>query len=236
MPIAAVFEFPTEPIERYEKVLEIGGDDITSQPSRLSHVCYLTPGGGFTVVDVWESEEEFARFGPVIGAATAGAGLDAKPAIFPVHGTIGRDGSRNQAPSPEESTVARFYTAMTELWADGDVDRLDLVLSPDFAHHLPGMPTDREGLKMALLALRHALPDFEATIELLAASGDLVADAITWTATHSGELMGMPATGRRVTVTETHIARVVDGMIVERWGTWDQHGFLQQIGVVPAEV
>jgi predicted ester cyclase len=52
-------------------------------------------------------------------------------------------------------------------------------------------------------------------------------------ATHTGSLRGEEPTGRQITLTEIHIARVADGMVVERWGEWDLLGFLQQIGVMP---
>ena len=44
MAIAAVFEFPGEPVEKYHKVFE-AGDAIVDQPSRLYHVCYRTQAG-----------------------------------------------------------------------------------------------------------------------------------------------------------------------------------------------
>lgn len=94
MPIVAVFEFPGEPVEKYEKVFEEGGAPILEQPDRLSHVCYRTDDG-FVVVDVWRDEESFARFGEVIGPATVAAGLDARPQVHPLQGTISSDGRRN---------------------------------------------------------------------------------------------------------------------------------------------
>jgi hypothetical protein len=95
MPIVAVFEFPDEPVEKYEKVFEIGGAPITDQPKRLQHICYRTGDVGFTVVDVWEDEESFAAFGPVIGPATAEAGVEANPQVYLLQGYMGADGVRN---------------------------------------------------------------------------------------------------------------------------------------------
>jgi hypothetical protein len=97
MPIVAVFEFPNEPVEKYEKVFEIGGTPITDQPKRLSHVCYRTGEIGWTVVDVWEDESSFAAFGEIIGPATAQIGLDAKPLVFPAQGYMASDGVRMPA-------------------------------------------------------------------------------------------------------------------------------------------
>jgi hypothetical protein len=50
--------------------------------------------------------------------------------------------------------------------------------------------------------------------EDLTADGDKVAYRATWSASHTGDLMGIPPTGKRVTVTEMHIARVENGKIV----------------------
>lgn len=91
MPIVAVFEFPDEDVAAYHKVIEVGGAPITDQPKRLSHVCYRTERG-FTVVDLWEDEGSFAAFGAVIGPATAEAGLDARPQVYRVEGTISQAG------------------------------------------------------------------------------------------------------------------------------------------------
>jgi predicted ester cyclase len=43
--------------------------------------------------------------------------------------------------------------------------------------------------------------------------------------------MGIPATGKQVTVTEMAIFRFVDGKVVERWSEVDRLGMLQQLGV-----
>lgn len=46
------------------------------------------------MVDVWADEASFAAFGEVIGPATAAAGLDAKPLVYQLEGTIAQDGTR----------------------------------------------------------------------------------------------------------------------------------------------
>lgn len=64
-------------------------------------------------------------------------------------------------------------------------------------------------------------------------SGDRV--AIRWSAggVHAGNLLGVPATGRRVDITGIDIFRVKDGKLAEMWQNWDQLGMMQQIGAIP---
>jgi predicted ester cyclase len=49
--------------------------------------------------------------------------------------------------------------------------------------------------------------------------------------THTGDGLGLPASGRTVHSRGITIARFVDGKIVEGWDNWDQLGMLEQIGV-----
>src|ERR1700721_19572 len=93
MPIAAVFEFPGEPVEKYHRVFE-AGEAIVNQPDRIYHVCYRTETG-FTVIDIWADEQSFAAFGETLGPAIHQAGLDAKPAVYPGGQSLAQDGARS---------------------------------------------------------------------------------------------------------------------------------------------
>jgi predicted ester cyclase len=47
--------------------------------------------------------------------------------------------------------------------------------------------------------------------------------------------MGIPPTGKKVTLTGISIARIADGKIAEVWGASDQVGLMQQLGATPAQ-
>ena len=66
------------------------------------------------------------------------------------------------------------------------------------------------------------------------AEGDKVVTRYTTRGTQLGSFMGMPPTGKYVTVTGIAIARFANGKVVEEWGNADDLGLLQQLGVVPA--
>lgn len=65
------------------------------------------------------------------------------------------------------------------------------------------------------------------------ADGDRVVDRVIVRGTHQGELMGIPPSGQRIEMEEIHIARIVDGKMVERWTQFDMFGLQQQIGGIP---
>ena len=98
----------------------------------------------------------------------------------------------------------------------------------------PGQAHDREGLTQFNLAIRAAFPDLTVTIDDLIAEGDKVVWRWSARGTQRGELMGIPPTGREVTLTGISIDRLAGGQIVERWGEIDNLGLLQQLGAIPA--
>ncbi len=122
-----------------------------------------------------------------------------------------------------------------EVINQGNLDAIDELIDPGVVDHsVPaGFPTGREGAKQFAAMMRSAFPDLHHTIEDMIAEGDKVVMRSTWSGTHQGEFMGIPATGKRVTVSAIDISRVADGRIVEHWEQSDALGLMQQLGVVP---
>ena len=54
------------------------------------------------------------------------------------------------------------------------------------------------------------------------------------TGTHRGDFMGVPPTGRPITMKGIDFSRVVHGKIAEHWAQFDAIGVMQQIGALPA--
>ena len=78
-----------------------------------------------------------------------------------------------------------------------------------------------------------ALPDLRAREEGVIASDDLVVMRLVVTATHKGDLLGIPATGRSVQWDAVDIYRVTgDGKISEEWAADDMATFASQLGAV----
>ena len=122
-----------------------------------------------------------------------------------------------------------------EVINQGNTDAIDELIDPGVVDHAapPGFPTGREGAKQFAAMMRSAFPDLHLTIEDMIAEGDKVVMRSTWSGTHEGEFMGIPATGRQVTVSAIDITRVADGRMVEHWEQFDALGLMQQLGVVP---
>jgi steroid delta-isomerase-like uncharacterized protein len=78
--------------------------------------------------------------------------------------------------------------------------------------------------------IRSAFPDINVTIEDVFGAGDKVVARWSATMTHSGDGLGLAATGKKVRLNGITIARIKNGQIVEGWDNWDQLPMLRQIG------
>jgi steroid delta-isomerase-like uncharacterized protein len=124
--------------------------------------------------------------------------------------------------------IRRFHA---ELLAARDPAVVDGFFAEDFTSHNnpPGFAPGRDGVKQFFATFRDAFPDVTVAIDELVVDGDRVAVATTFTGTHEGELMGMPATGRKVAVTGIDIVRIEGGRIVEHRGLTDVAGLMRQL-------
>jgi predicted ester cyclase len=123
-----------------------------------------------------------------------------------------------------------------EVLNNGNFPLVDELLTSDFVERTaqPGVSPTCDGFKQAAMALKTAFPDLHYTIEQSIECGDRIVHRLTASGTMKGDFMGMPATGKRATWSEIHIARVVNGRMAEHWGLVDQLGMLVQLDIVPA--
>ena len=77
--------------------------------------------------------------------------------------------------------------------------------------------------------LRPAFPDLKVTIYEQLAEGDLVTTRKTITGTHDGIFMGVPPTGKKITIHVIDIVRVVNGQYYEHWGLNTLSNVLNQL-------
>jgi steroid delta-isomerase-like uncharacterized protein len=120
-----------------------------------------------------------------------------------------------------------------EAWS-GDMAAIDETVADDSVGHDPAFPEDTHGpdsVKELISTYRGGFPDLVMEIEAIVSDGDMVVTRWRSTGTNSGELQGMPPTGKHVSVTGMSIDHIQDGKIVENWTQWDNMGLMQQLGV-----
>ncbi len=111
-----------------------------------------------------------------------------------------------------------------ELWNHtGDLDAAEELFAAGQA----------EAAKHQAANFRQGFPDVVSTIEDIIAEGDKVVARWRSRATHRGEYMGIPPSGKEVEFTGISFYRIEGGKIAESWNIDDQLGLLRQIGAFP---
>ncbi len=129
--------------------------------------------------------------------------------------------------------VERYFD---ELFNQGQLALVDELLHPDYVNHSPGapdLPRGRDGVKIVVAGLREAFPDLRYTIDDVVVGADAVAVRATLRGTHRGPLFGLPATGRKVEVTQFTIERFRDGRIAAHHRLTDDLTMQRQLGLLP---
>lgn len=135
----------------------------------------------------------------------------------------------------EKAVVQRFLEEV--------VNRRDVALAtelcvPNLVWHGGAMGELRDvaSYQQLLASFLSSFPDLQVEVQELIAEGDRVVARYTTRATHQGDFLGIPATGRRLAASGTSVYRVFAGRIVEEWWQLDLLGVMQQLDAVPAMV
>jgi steroid delta-isomerase-like uncharacterized protein len=134
------------------------------------------------------------------------------------------------SPSPK-TLIEIVIQAQEQGWNGRSLDGLDDVLSDKYVRNGALRHMTRAGLKTMIAEVRAAFPDHRSVIEDIFAAGEKVACRWTSSGTHSGEFMGVPATGRVVSTNGITISRIVHGQIAEQWTAWETPDLLRGLGV-----
>jgi predicted ester cyclase len=123
-----------------------------------------------------------------------------------------------------------------EIFPACDVEALAEVMDPDVTSRgrRPDEPAGFEGVKQTMLWLSTVFSDQRWDVHDVIGDGDIVAVRLTHHGRHTGDLMGIPPTGREVAYEYVHFLRFRDGKMIEQWSVRDDMTLMRQLGVIPA--
>jgi len=130
----------------------------------------------------------------------------------------------------DNKELVRRYIAT---WNSGNLEGMAEFWSAEMVHHTRMGSHGFDKVFSIVSDFMTAFPDLQFEIDDLVADGDRVASRMTARATHTGEYLGVPPTGRKVSCSVFGFARVADGKLVEHWGVTDELHMMQQVGLVP---
>jgi steroid delta-isomerase-like uncharacterized protein len=114
----------------------------------------------------------------------------------------------------------------------GDADKCLALAAPDLIINLAELPEPRHGReawRQGFEIMMRAFPDVQAHIEDIFGAQDKVAVRLRFRGTHSGEFLGLPATGRTVEYVSHEFYRIAGGLIAEEWICSDMATLFRQL-------
>ncbi len=186
---------------------------------------------GGKVVEIWHREDMLSMLQQLGMAPTP-----PQPQSFGRPNTSG--GSAGGPPArmlPEADVKARTRQAFQQLIDRGDPSSIDEFFTPDFVGHYSGFPPvyGRDGFREFLSIYTTGLSDRRNDIEDMLVDGDQVGVRLTSHGRNTGQMFGMPPTGRTVAVKSLMIFRMAGDKAAEQWVSNDDLGMMQQLGVIP---
>ena len=120
-----------------------------------------------------------------------------------------------------------------ETWNRGDMEAVAGFWAPNIIHHTR-QDHDAKDISSSYETVMKAFPDLHWDIEDMIAEGDKVVTRLTGYATHQGEFMGVPPTGKQVKCRSFDISRIIGDKIVEHWGLLDELSLMVQLELMPS--
>jgi len=129
-----------------------------------------------------------------------------------------------------KSLLKRFISEVNK----GNFNVIDELFAEDYVNRYPapGATPNKEGFKQVLVGTRKTFPDFHWSLEDIIAEGDKVAYRLTMQGTDTGGFMGMPPTGKKVSIAGVSILRFANCKAVEHWYIGDNMTLFHQLGLV----
>jgi steroid delta-isomerase-like uncharacterized protein len=198
----------------------------TGKPIAMGGITWFRMENGF-IAEEWT---EFDRLGMMIqlGVAPAPAAGDSLRTPEPDR--------REQVSSISDprAAVGRWFDRVDR----GGVPDVDQYVVDGYQDHNPppiqGLAGGATGLRQVFALTLTAFGEFHHEIAASISEDDKVASRVTGFGKHTGDFLGIPATGKDVTMTGITIHRVTDGKLSEHWAQIDALSLLQQLGAVPS--
>ncbi|KZN50812.1 ester cyclase [Pseudoalteromonas luteoviolacea] len=122
-----------------------------------------------------------------------------------------------------------------KVWNEGDINAISKYIADKYtivhdpADPWEGMELDVAGFQRRVATSREPVPDQTFDIQEMYEKEDSVCITWLWSATHLGEIAGMPPTGEKITMSGATVYYFKNNKITGHWQVADRLGVFQQL-------
>lgn len=205
---------------------ELMGIPATGRPIAIGGISWFRMANG-RIAEEWT---QFDRLGMMVQLGAAGA----PPPGGPLQTPAADQPERLEPIGDPRAVVGRWFKRVDR----GGVPDVSQYVVDGYTDHNPppieGLAHGATGLRQVFGVALQGFGEFHHEIDASIAEGDKVATRVTGYGKHTGVFLGIPPTGKDVTMSGITIHRVTNGKLSEHWAQIDALSLLQQFGVVPA--
>jgi steroid delta-isomerase-like uncharacterized protein len=132
-----------------------------------------------------------------------------------------------------KALVMRHFAVLS----GGDPAEWDEIMADDFATHHPfASGRGRDRYRDAAAAYPRVFSDFVSEVQRMIAEDDYVVAHFIARGRHTGDFLGLEATGREFAFSGIAIYRIAEGRLAEAWYAEDALGWFQPLGLLPSDI
>ena len=133
--------------------------------------------------------------------------------------------------------IREFFARRQELWKDRDPSALSRCHAENGTLHSPIFRTvqGRPDILSSYRSLYTTFPDWQYTGQSLLIDGNRAVEQFTVRATHVGDFMGLPGSGRKFDIHGVCLFEMQDGLIAVERRVYDFTGLLIQLGILKSK-
>ena len=132
--------------------------------------------------------------------------------------------------------LERLLSGIGEGWNSHDVERIISFFADDCLYEDLAVGVAKRGKKEVTEFIREffaGFPDVKFEIRGCFSTNDRVCIEWVMTGTHSGDLPGMPATGKAISIRGVNVKEIKDNKVTRHTDYYDMATLLRQLGVLP---
>lgn len=142
------------------------------------------------------------------------------------------NGVNVMADSQVDKNTALIASFAEDVFGHKDFSNLSTYMHSDYIQHNPVVPQGREGFQAFFEDWFAKSPDFKYDLKKLIVNENHVWAYGEYSGTHTGDWLGIPATGEKYSFNAVDIFRVEDGKLAEHWDVLDLYTLFEQLGTV----
>ena len=133
------------------------------------------------------------------------------------------------AQDKKDSNLKLLSEFSEQVFVNKNLNRLESFMLSDYIQHNPFVEQGIKGFREFFANWFSTIPDFKYSLKNIIADEDYVWVYGTYSGTHTGDWLGINATGKPYHFDAVDIFRVSDGKLAEHWDVLDMYTLFKQL-------